>query len=544
MKRKLLAVFLILCLCLPALPVRAAQKTAVPRPDSAAFVSGLWGLDVVAVVNEHGELWIHYIVDDVYEKGTAFRAMEGVKGVTANSRALYILKKDGTLWMWYITERAEGAPSKVPLIDVIAVNSNASLAVDKDGGVHRLNVESQYDFTAKKQVYWVKTQQIDTGAIGVSDGYYQKADGLYGHVGGIHRALEFTVPNVKKAWVAHGANFLLTESGDLWSWGENMKGQLGNGGRYDRVGSFLYVGSYKAEITAIPIRTDKPERILRDVSDLWVTSSGLIAVMEDGTCMEWGGAEPIRAYVDATGGVLRIGEWTYPEGWPNGDGWSPKKVTVSQWNGKSGIFDLYYQADGTLQVDTSHMGTLVYGGVWNSNTPKPVFPDVPIGSYCDQPVRWAVEEGVTTGTDSGTFAPEQTCTQGQILTFLWRAVGQPDSAASNPYTAPAVTEGQYFYAPMLWAWEEGLIGDADLDPNSPCRRADVVTYLWKLAGQPRGGKSAFADVDAGAEYASAVAWAVKAGITKGTGPSTFGPEVTCTRAQIVTFLYRYFVEQQ
>lgn len=544
MKRKLLVVVLGLCLCLPALPVQAAQKTAVPRTGGAAYLSSFWDIDTVAVVNEHGELWIHYIVDDVYENGTAFRAMEGVRSVVADNHALYIVKNDGTLWMWYITERAEGSPSKVPLAGVIAVNDNATLAVDREGGVHQLTIQTRYDHAAQKQLFWVETEAIDTGAIGVSGSYYQKADGLYSHIGGIHRALEITVPNAQKAWIAHNANFVLTEEGDLWSWGENMKGQLGNGGRYDRVGSFLYAGSYKAEVTAIPIRTDEPERILRGVSDLRVTSDGLIAVMEDGTCRAWGGAEPIRAYVDATGGVLRVGEWTYPKGWPNADGWSPRTVTVSQWNGRSGLFDLYYKADGTLWVDVTRTGTpLIYGGVWNTNTPKPVFADVAIGSYCDQPVRWAVEEGVTTGTGANSFSPEQTCTQGQILTFLWRAAGQPRARGDSPYTSAAVTAGQYFYDAMVWAWEAGLVDDAGLDPNGPCSRGDVVTYLWKLEGEPAGGGSDFSDVSADAPYAAAVAWAVEAGITKGTGPSTFGPAVTCTRGQIVTFLYRYFAEQ-
>ena len=110
---------------------------------------------------------------------------------------------------------------------------------------------------------------------------------------------------------------------------------------------------------------------------------------------------------------------------------------------------------------------------------------------------------------------------------------------ASPYSNPAVTPNQYFYTPFVWSWEKGLIGNTAHDPNAPCSRSDVVTYLWKLAGKPKAAKASFTDVASNAPYAQAVAWAVEQGITNGTSTTTFSPNDTCTRGQIVTFLWRY-----
>lgn len=153
-------------------------------------------------------------------------------------------------------------------------------------------------------------------------------------------------------------------------------------------------------------------------------------------------------------------------------------------------------------------------------------------------VEWAMDQNITAGTTASTFSPNDTCTQAQIITFLHRAVGSPAVIGRNVYTNSAVTSKQYYYQAMLWAYQNGIVTDADLNPNNDCTRSDVVTYLWRLAGKPSAGSSAFSDVPASADYAQAVAWAVQQGITAGTSKTTFSPNVTCTRGQIVTFLYR------
>jgi len=167
-----------------------------------------------------------------------------------------------------------------------------------------------------------------------------------------------------------------------------------------------------------------------------------------------------------------------------------------------------------------------------SRPATPDFTDVPANAYYANAVKWAVSEGVTTGTTTTTFSPNSTCTTAQILTFLWRANGSPAPTGKNA----AIPAGQYYTDAANWALEKGLTDAFSAD--APATRAATVTYFWKLAGKPAADAAAFTDVDAGAEYAQAVAWAVKEGITAGTSATTFAPNNTCTRGQIVTFLYR------
>ena len=171
------------------------------------------------------------------------------------------------------------------------------------------------------------------------------------------------------------------------------------------------------------------------------------------------------------------------------------------------------------------------------NTTQPTVPtvggftDVKTGDYFAEPVLWAVEKKITAGTSATTFAPNATCTQSQILTFLWRAKGEPKPTGT-------VSGTQYYATAAQWAKEQGLTDNFSAEAD--CTRAMVVTYLWKLAGSPKTGTSNFTDVSANADYAQAVAWAVEQDITSGTGNGQFSPNSTCTRGQIVTFLYRAF----
>lgn len=177
------------------------------------------------------------------------------------------------------------------------------------------------------------------------------------------------------------------------------------------------------------------------------------------------------------------------------------------------------------------------------------FRDVSSGDWCYAPVSWAVQNGVTTGTTTTTFSPNDTCTKAQIITFIWRASGKPEPTCVDiRYKNSAISAKQYYYDAMLWAFgtlysDEGL----NIDPNAPCKRSDVAMYLWNLGAKQSPSKPAsetvtFTDVPASADYADAVAWAVDADITMGTGDGKFSPEQTCTRAEIVTFLQRFFVD--
>ena len=175
------------------------------------------------------------------------------------------------------------------------------------------------------------------------------------------------------------------------------------------------------------------------------------------------------------------------------------------------------------------------------STGKNPFTDVPAGSYYEDAVVWAVEKGITSGTSAVTFDPNGNCTRAQAVNFLWRASGSPAPKTKvMPFTD--VPSGSYYYDAVLWAMEQGITkgtSDTAFSPNASCTRAQIVTFLWRANGSPAvSGNSAFTDVASDAYYAAAVAWAEKNGVTGGIGNGLFGSNNNCTRAQIVTFLYR------
>ena len=169
------------------------------------------------------------------------------------------------------------------------------------------------------------------------------------------------------------------------------------------------------------------------------------------------------------------------------------------------------------------------------------FTDVSISDYYYAPVLWAVQEGITNGTSATQFSPDMTCTQGHILTFLWRAAGEPAPTIDNPFTVKTVTEEMYYYNALLWAYERGIVENEGLDPEAPCSRGDVALYLWRFAGSPDMGPSGFSDVPSSSVYSDAVAWAVENNVTTGTSDTSYSPDAICTRGQIVTFLCRAFI---
>lgn len=166
------------------------------------------------------------------------------------------------------------------------------------------------------------------------------------------------------------------------------------------------------------------------------------------------------------------------------------------------------------------------------------FPDVPPEHYAYVAVDWALQNAITNGTSTTTFSPDQICTKAHILTFLYRAYDSPPVSGPNPFDN--VAPGEYHYQPALWAQQKGLVPAGTFPTNAPCDRATTVWYLWKLAGSPEpNGWSVFVDVPAdGSERSKAIAWAVQQEITNGTSLTTFSPDQTCTRGQIVTLLYR------
>ena len=177
----------------------------------------------------------------------------------------------------------------------------------------------------------------------------------------------------------------------------------------------------------------------------------------------------------------------------------------------------------------------------NGNPQTGVFVDVAEGSYYEEAVDWAVKNGITTGTGNNYFTPDGICTRAQAVTFLWRVAGSP-TPKTEAMPFEDVLDGSYYYEAVLWAVENGItVGTSatTFSPELTCSRAHIVTFLWRAANSPSvKTDNPFTDVAADAYYIDAVLWAVKHKITVGTTLSTFSPDEGCTRAQIVTFLYR------
>ena len=213
---------------------------------------------------------------------------------------------------------------------------------------------------------------------------------------------------------------------------------------------------------------------------------------------------------------------------------------------------LHYHADGSMEevwpyIETKEDGKTYASFVLTSFSDFTMtefkgaqFADVAQDAYYFEPVQWAVAAGVTNGMTDTTFAPEATCTRAQIVTFLWRANGSPASGGTNPFTD--VPADAWYTDAVLWAVEKGITTGTSattFSPDAGCTRGQVATFLWRSQGQPSvNGENIFTDIAPGAYYYDAVLWAVANGITNGMGEGLFAPDATCTRGQIVTFLYR------
>ena len=231
---------------------------------------------------------------------------------------------------------------------------------------------------------------------------------------------------------------------------------------------------------------------------------------------------------------------------PDGMDWSYSEVDgphVKYTPEKPGVWKAkFYIADFAGNVFYHTVNFLVTG-----DNP---FVDVEAGKFYEDPVQWAVnhEPLVTNGTDSTHFSPNKVCTRAQVVTFLYRALGEPEvqNGYYNPFSD--VDEGAYYFAPVCWAVETGVTNGVDANhfgPNQGCTRGQVVTFLWRALGMPEPSvtSSPFTDVKTDAYYYKAMLWAVENGVTNGMTATTFEPNTTCTRGQIVTFLCRAMVPE-
>lgn len=243
--------------------------------------------------------------------------------------------------------------------------------------------------------------------------------------------------------------------------------------------------------------------------------------------------------------------------------WNDNSVEARNKFGYKPLYYARYDSRGNIgevhsaRGDVSDCKPIVYNGkvVWYNSSYAPLafctldetgvhqvayditrqFTDLTAGAYYTAPVRWAAQMGIAAGVSSSAFSPDTPCTQAQILTFLWRAAGQP--TADGTPLSPAEA-GKYYSDAVAWARAQNML-DGGFSAEQPCTRAMAVTWLWRQFGsQNVSGSKAFADVPSTAPFAAAVSWVVENGITGGTSETTFSPDDTCTRAQVVTFLYR------
>lgn len=232
---------------------------------------------------------------------------------------------------------------------------------------------------------------------------------------------------------------------------------------------------------------------------------------------------------------LYIGETeSYVDGAPSYTPFDPAKGLPAQGVHRIKLYSMYYGYEGDVWVTAESSGTTAEPAEPDESA-APSFTDISADAYYTEPVTWAVAQGITSGTTSTTFSPNNACTRAQIITFLWRAAGSPEPEAPCAFTD--VKADAYYAQAVAWAAEKGMVSGTTFSPDAPCTRLMAVEFMWKQAGSPSASDASFTDVSS-----DAVNWAVEAGVTGGTTADTFSPDTTCTRAQIVTFLYRAFAE--
>lgn len=300
-----------------------------------------------------------------------------------------------------------------------------------------------------------------------------------------------------------------------------------------------HTGSEKTRLELVAVNKTKPTNI-----SSFSPSVGFYITVGDVPLVELTGLTLTPKKVDLeVGKTYQLSAVKEPANAEGSLTWTSSKPTVAAVD-KSGKVTAKGEGTATITVTCgtkSAACTVTVSKPLVPEVPGTSFTDVPTGAYYEEAVGWAVEKGITKGTSDSTFTPDGVCTRAQAVTFLWRAAGSPAAkAGSQPFAD--VKAGSYYDDAVRWAVENGVtVGTSatTFSPNATCSRAQIVTFLWRAQKSPAAGSAnPFDDVAGSAYYADAVQWAVQKDITKGTGATAFSPDANCIRAQIVTFLYR------
>ena len=305
-------------------------------------------------------------------------------------------------------------------------------------------------------------------------------------------------------------------------------------------------GKHLTELTVNGINclTDTTDEVIALVNPDGSVTVTVVHVTHDITLTAASGAEIVIAGDITNGNVTadrayaREGDTVTLTVRPN-KGYALETLLVTDESGDE--LELTDMGDGRYTFTMPASNVTVKATFMEDNAMLDYFVDVPLDAYYYDPVLWAATEGIARGTSDTAFSPDALCTRAQVVTFLWRAAGCPTPESSEmPFED--VVKGSYYETAVLWAVENGITngtGATTFSPNAKCTRAQVVTFLWRAQGMPAAGTSnPFTDVAQDAYYYDAVLWAVSEGITLGTSATTFSPNALCTRGQAVTFLWR------
>lgn len=544
-----------------SVPTFAAQTKIMPLSEGRIELTdfGFYIIDANCV------FWA-YTFGENPSKYQAYKIAENVKEFSeVHSEDYYYLKNDGTVWYVDIERGFDNSTGmetlKFGTPVFIAENCKrlSSAYIITNNGILYQIFEKRDDTTGK---FDYALNLIAHDIVDIDGSAVLKKDSIWGvtAVGtnpdssskfDLHLSFQLPFSNASKIYDNYwrvtrtGVSYVICENGDLWSWGNNQRGEAGHGNYYKGVslgkgfGQSFTIGEINPVSAAL---SDEPRKILTNVKKIYFSQNGndTWAVKNDNTVWHWGDGDPIECITysgDKIDEVFKPDDWT---------GYTPREDAIPEYFEFSESYgSVRVWLNGNLQFCSNYEWVNLprwYDEIYLTTSSGQTFKDVKVQDYFFDTVKWAADNGITSGTSNTTFSPDKQCTHAEILTFLWRSQNSPD--ANIKIDINEDLNDQYWVGAYKWAIKKTLLSDYDYKVmEKPCTRADVVYYLWKLEGMPKKkAMTMFSDVNSDSQYAQAVYWAVENKITNGTSSNTFSPNESCTRAQIVTFLYRYLIQ--